>query len=110
MARTATNKQKKIDKKFQLLCRDLNQIIIHTRQYNYGDFRFRVYQNCRGQYSVLLADISWHKEFGDKFQEVAHKHGYKLDFDARKGIYYIIELNNKNKKYEKERITLISPE
>lgn len=110
MARASSTKQEKIDKKFRLLCRDLNQVIIHTVEYNYGDFRFRVYQDANGRYSTLVADVEWEKEFGRKFRKAARKHGYKLDFDSRVGVYYIRKLNNKNKKNGKRRITLHDPE
>lgn len=110
MARTTSGKQEKIDEKFRFLCRDLNQVIIHTVEFNYGDFRFRVYEDANGRYSTLVADIQWDKDFGRKFKKIARKHGYKLNFDSRKGVYYIRQLNNKNKKNGTRRITLHDPE
>jgi hypothetical protein len=58
----------------------------------------------------LVADIEWEKKFGDKFRREAHRHGYDLEFNSRKGVYYIRTLNNKNKKNGKRRITLHDPE
>lgn len=108
MARVSEGKQAFINQKFKDFTADLNRVIAYTLEYNYGDFRFTVYKSTGGRYNFMIPNTDWVDRFGDKFREVAHKHGYSLEYLGAKGLYYITTQTNNRQEYG--RSTLYEPE